>query len=64
MSVVKTQVTICPYMNFGEGIVLTKIHYRPVAKISQRRRQKPQGGPIFLNTILDVCSNWGGTDFK
>jgi len=23
VSVVKTQVTICPYMNFAEGIVLT-----------------------------------------
>jgi len=33
------------------------------------RGQKPEGGPHFKNTVLDVCSKrgpnvkWGGTDF-
>ena len=37
---------------------------------TKRRGQKPEGGPHFENTILDVCSNirakreMGGTDFK
>ena len=37
---------------------------------TKKRGQKPEGGPIFSNTVLDVCSNrgakreMGGTDFK
>jgi len=37
---------------------------------SSRGVKNQKGGPHFLNTVLDVCSNWwakremGGTDFK
>jgi len=31
----------------------------PSLGFRNRRGQKPQGGPHFLNTILDVCRNWG-----
>jgi len=30
-----------------------------MCSIKQARRQKPQRGQHFVNTILDVCSNHG-----
>ena len=42
----------------------------PSPGFSSRGGQKTEGGPHFLNTVLDVCSNrWakremGGTDFN
>jgi len=47
MSVVKTQVTICPYMNFGEGIVLTRFTTGPSPRFRSGGDKNHKGGQIF-----------------